>query len=350
MAEIRLIPESIQLIKMTDEEYFSDKYKDYISNSRLSLIDPNEDGSPEKYELGNISKYNESFELGSAIHASILQPDLFEISEINKPSGKLGLFAMEVYRIRTEEKYPFIVAIYNASVNADYYAGKLVGARLKTAIKGSLDFYLQRMKFVEKEGITTIFLSKAMKAKYDAIMSNINDPKSEIMKTINPEGLLSNPESYNEYAILCEVDFIDEETGSITRAKLKSKLDNFTIDHETNTITLNDLKTTSKAINYFMGNNVETTTVNGDKVTEWYSGSFQKYHYYRQLGMYLWLLMAAVKHIYKLEYSPKVNLMVVETFPNFASKVYPIEGDYIRAGLKEFKYLLTLVMEWKEKN
>ena len=40
MAVIEIVPESIQLIKMTDEEYFSDKYKDYISNSKLGLLNP----------------------------------------------------------------------------------------------------------------------------------------------------------------------------------------------------------------------------------------------------------------------------------------------------------------------
>ena len=38
MSSIRIIPESIELLKMSDEEYFSDKYKDYVSNSSLSLF------------------------------------------------------------------------------------------------------------------------------------------------------------------------------------------------------------------------------------------------------------------------------------------------------------------------
>ena len=62
---LEIIPESIQLIKMTDEEYFSEKYKDYISNSKLSLIDPTAGGSPEKYLEGFKGSYNESFELGT---------------------------------------------------------------------------------------------------------------------------------------------------------------------------------------------------------------------------------------------------------------------------------------------
>lgn len=345
MAQIRIIPESIQLIKMSDEEYFSPKYKDYVSNSRLGLIDPDEDGSPEKYDLGyEDSEYNESFELGTAIHSKILQPSLYEISDILKPSGKLGLFAVEVFRLRQDPTYPLWLAVNDASYNANYYAGKLKGARLKTAIKSSLEFYKQRMKFVEKENVTTLFLSKAMKEKYEACFSNLQNSR-EILGTLYPLGLLQPAEFYNEYAILCEVEFSDEETGEITIVKIKCKLDNFTINHETLTFTLNDLKTTSKYIDYFMGNFVDTKTVNGEKVREWYSGSFQKYHYYRQLGLYLWLLSAAMKHIHKLDYAPKVNLLVIQTTPEFPYKVFPVEGDYIRAGLAEFKKLLTLVVE-----
>ena len=38
--------------KMSDEEYFSSKYTNYISNSRLKLINPNQNGSPSKYKEG----------------------------------------------------------------------------------------------------------------------------------------------------------------------------------------------------------------------------------------------------------------------------------------------------------
>ena len=42
LADIELTPilDSLQLLKITDEEYFSDKYKHYISNSRLGLLNP----------------------------------------------------------------------------------------------------------------------------------------------------------------------------------------------------------------------------------------------------------------------------------------------------------------------
>ena len=73
MAQIEIIKESIQLIRMTDEEYFSDKYKDYISNSKLGLFNPAQDGSFEKYKKGFGNKYSDSFALGNAVHCMTLQ-------------------------------------------------------------------------------------------------------------------------------------------------------------------------------------------------------------------------------------------------------------------------------------
>lgn len=282
MAEITIVPGSMQLIKMTDAEYFSAKYKDYISNSKLGTINPDEGGSPEKYEAGTKSAYSESFELGSAIHAMILQPDYYHIANINKPTGKLGLFAEEVYQLR-QRKLTIEEATNQASINADYYANKFSSARFKTAVKGSLSFYLKRMKFEGELNKQALFLSAPMQYKFDQCMLGIaENPK--IMDTLYPKGLLTDAEYYNEYAILCEVDYIDDKTGVITRLKLKAKLDNFTIDHETSTVTLNDLKSTGKPVSYFMGNDVRVTMESGSSSIEWYDGSFQKYHYYRQMG------------------------------------------------------------------
>ena len=51
---IKLTPlmETIHFVEMSDEEYFSEKYADYISNSKLALINPEQDGSPEIYLEG----------------------------------------------------------------------------------------------------------------------------------------------------------------------------------------------------------------------------------------------------------------------------------------------------------
>lgn len=346
MAEITIVPGSIQLIKMTDAEYFSAKYKDYISNSKLGTINPDEGGSPEKYEAGTKSAYSESFELGSAIHAMVLQPDYYHIADINKPTGKLGVWAEETFQLR-QQGLSISEATNQASLNADYYAGKFSATRFKTAVKNSLSFYLDRMKFEGELDKQTLFLSAPMQFKFEQCMLGVAD-NHKMMDILYPQGLLSPAEYFNEYAILCEVDYVNSETGVVTRLKLKAKLDNFTVDHETSTLTLNDLKSTGKPASYFMGNDVKVTMESGSSSIEWYDGSFQKYHYYRQIAMYLWLLQCAMKEIYGYNYKPRANILVVETIPEFQSKVYSINGKHIQKGLAEFKNLLTMVVEWMQ--
>ena len=343
--KLRILPETIKLIKLTDEEYFSPQYREYISNSKLGLADPECDGSKEKFFDGFDSEYSASFEMGSAIHAMILQPDEYHISKIKKPSGKLGLFAEYVYEFR-QQGNSIEKSISLASEKANYYSGKLTVTRLKTALKQVVPYYIQRLKYNDDiPGKVTLYLSEANSTKFDNCMQGINSDPS-IKNTLYPKGLLSDAEFYNEYAIFAEVE-IEFEDGSKKLIKVKAKLDNFTVDHETQTFTLNDLKTTGKPVNFFMGNNVWSTDSSGKSQCTWYDGSFQKYKYYRQMGMYLWLLSCYLQSK-GIKYSPKANMVVVETIPNFKTKIYSVNSEQISKGLADFKKLLILVSEWIE--
>lgn len=68
-SKIKVFPikETLFLGKITDDEYFSEKYSDYISNSRLKLINPDQGGSPEQYFAGFEGNkiYSESLVNGS---------------------------------------------------------------------------------------------------------------------------------------------------------------------------------------------------------------------------------------------------------------------------------------------
>lgn len=327
---IKIIPESIQLIRLSDKEYFSEKYKDYISNSRLKLINPDEGGSEELFETGLKFAYNESLEIGSAVHEVLLQPDEFFVSDIRKPTGKLGLFAEHVKQYLEEGKISDINEIYlKASQSADYYYNKLSENILNKAINQCSSFWECIETRVDK---TPIYLSDKMYEKYAQCISELY---------LNGKIMDQLYESYNEYAILCEID-VD---GIII--KVKAKLDSFNI--RDNVVTLNDLKTTSHPINYFMGNNANLVDENGNKYKKWIDGSFQKYHYHRQIAFYLFLLQAYLYKEYNEIFEYKANMLVVETVPNFKSKVFPVSDKDLRKGLEELKKCLLLVGEWKKK-
>ena len=341
MAQIEIIPESIKLMKMSDEEYFSSSYSNYISNSKLSLIDPTEDGSPEKYKAGFTGSSSASFELGSAVHAIVLQEDLHIISDIYKPSAKLGVFVEHVYEYRRKGN-TINDSIIKASKSADYYYDKLSANKISNAIKLSLPFYLKRMKVEELPDKKIIYLSEAMSDKFKACMKGVNENK-DIQKILYPTGLLQTPDVYNEYAIFVDI-IVTFDSGLVKKLKLKGKIDNFTVCHETETITLNDLKTTGKPVKYFMGNKAILRDENDQCYTKWIDGSFQKFHYARQMGLYAWLVSCAMKSK-GLNYKMKANMLVVETIPEFKSKVFPVGGIQVNRGLAEFKKLLLLVAE-----
>lgn len=340
-ASVEIVPESVRVEIMSDEEYFSDKYKDYISNSKLGLINPAEGGSGEKFDQGFDTKYSESFELGTAVHATMLSPDEYTISNLIKPSGKLGIFVEEVYKLR-KKGYKIIDAVQEASITSNYYAGKLSEKRLQNAIKQGLYFYLGLWKVEEEIGKKTLYLSDSMKYKYTECVLSLKT-NDKVRLTLSP-GYFENPcEIANELAIFA--DFKVTINGKESIVKFKGKIDNLVINFEEYYISLNDLKTTGKPVNYFMGNWVDQE--NGEKV--WYDGAFQKYHYYRQVAIYMMLLQAFLSKTDDVKgFKYTSNIVVVETFPPFTSKVYKIKNPQITAGLKEFKELIIKVVEWRE--
>ena len=72
LEEIKLEPliDTLRIEKIDDKIYFtSSVYKNRISNSRLSLLNPNQDGTPEKFFSGFKQSFNASFALGKFIAA-----------------------------------------------------------------------------------------------------------------------------------------------------------------------------------------------------------------------------------------------------------------------------------------
>ena len=276
MEKIEIILDSIQLIRMSDEEYFSPKYKDYISNSGLGLLNPEQGGSLEAYINGFEEKFSESFELGSAIHCMLLQPGEFIISSFDKPSGKAGLFATNVFKLR-QQGYKIVDALSEARKMSDYYAMGISKKILQNTIRKSLGYYLNRLHDTTEGNI--IYLSAPIKEKYFSCMKGITK-NNELLDLLNSDK--SHIETFNEYALFCDIKVTMDEGEVIL--KVKAKLDNFTLNHLEKTYTLNDLKTTSKPVKFFMGNYIWEIDADGSKKKRWIDGSFQKYHYFRQIG------------------------------------------------------------------
>lgn len=327
LKDIKLTPllETLRLEKISDNVYFSEKYSNYVSNSRLGLINPRQDGSPEKFFAGFTNTYSSSLAIGSAVHELVLQPDSFELSEdIGKPTAKLGLMADELYPIFitrdiTKED------VVKASDKVNYYKGKIDSNR-STEVINSCKNYWEARKNREldlSQDKEIIYLdNKSLEVVKSCVQAL--DKNSQVQKLLKPEGILNTPISENEQAILLDVK-AECPNGQEFILHLKSKLDNYTIDMETNTIVVNDIKTI------------------GNMVSE-IDNNIKRYHYSREFAMYIYLLKLCAEKFYNLK-NPKIqaNYLVVSTVPNFYTKVRPVTYGEIREGFHEFKTLLKYV-------
>ena len=325
LSDIKLSPnlDSIKREKISDQEYFSEKYANYISNSRLKLINPDQDGNPEKYKIGFTGEVTTSLSIGSAIHELFLQPESFYLGpDLKKPSAKLGLVIDEIKRLRIKG-HTVNDAIKLACEKVHYYENNINLSRVKSIIKEGLKYY-QLSKYILDDSV--ILLSSKDRNTVLNCINNLNR-NVQIKNLIKPTDIFGDEIlSYNEDAFFININaqYFDQTC----ELKLKMKADNWTIDTENKIITLNDLKTTGHLITQFMGD------------------SFVKFHYSRQFGMYLWILLRYCEKEYNYnptDWTVKCNVIVVETTANNSAGIFPINMNILEQGRKEFCKLLKMV-------
>lgn len=323
LSEIKLTPllDTLQLLKISDAEYFSSKYSEYVSNSRLGLLNPQQGGSPESFFAGFKDEgFNSSFQLGSAVHQLCLQPEYFELAPaLGKPTAKLGVMADELYSVWL--KHPVKADdITKASDKINYYKGKLTTERIKQVNIQCIPYWKARKNaqlITDKE---LIYLDdKSHDVVFNCVEALTNN--SQVQELLHPSGLIDAPISLNENALLLDVQ-AECPNGKSFIIHLKSKLDNFTIDLESDTIVINDIKTIGKVVSEIDSN-------------------INRFHYSRELAMYLFLLRLYVIKEYGIENpTMKANYLVVSTIPQYYTKVRAMTSKECSQGLQEFKTLL----------
>ncbi len=324
--DFKVIPilSSIKRIDMSDEEYFSKTYKDYVSNSRLKNINPVEGGSPNLYK--NPPHFStQSLMVGSAVHERLLQPESFELApKMGRPSAKLGACIDAAIKFRKEGHSIYDSIVMGSNV-ADYYAGRLTNTRIKAILKAGLPYYFAQKKLKGNE----IVLSDT---DYDTVTACIESVENnqEIINTLHPKTIFGDKiPSYNEDALF--MDYAVTYKDKVVILKYKMKIDNWTIDSENKVLTLNDLKTSYKPASWFM--NPEY-------------GSMYHYHYYRQFALYGDILQLYCMKEYGFTpktWDFKANVLVVSTSDPYESKCFPVNDYLIRKGRREYMQLLKRV-------
>ena len=261
-----------------------------------------------------------------------MQPDDFEISDYqNKPAGKLGFFVEKVYENR-KSGMKIVDSIEKASIDANYYAGKLTKKILRNAMKLGLDYYLRLSngEFNPENGKEKYVLSKKLYDSAHACINSIN--RNGAIQRILSQNLFEPKEFYNEIALFSDIEVVFPD-GVSTIIRFKGKLDSVVWDPEKKILYLNDIKTTSKGLSYFMGyiyNDVP------------YDGVFEYRSYYTQLYIYSVLLQMYFQKILGIDdYTLYTNIFAVETTGEYRSESFRINNSYIELGKKEFKELMV---------
>lgn len=330
LSEIKIIPllDTLKLEDISDDIYFSEKFSNYISNSRLKYINPEEGGCPADFFEKRPTQRSDSLRFGSAVHTLTLQPDEFVlVDKVDAPTAKAHYMAEYLYDMMKTKgtTNPTDEDIIVASNVIDYYKGKMNDKKILELRGKCNQYWLQRLNF-EKDytgTATPIFLDPKSRIKLQSCLASL-EKDSAIQKLLNPDGLLGKPIIGNEKTILLDIR-VEAPNHEPFILRLKSKLDNFSIDVDDNLIVVNDLKTTGRLVVEF-------------------NQAIEKYHYHRELAMYSWLLKLCANKFYNMN-NPTIkgNFLVVETIPEYYTKVVPMTKKLYVNGFEEFSHLLKLV-------
>lgn len=330
MIKLQPIYETLAFKDISDETYFSSEYCEYVSNSKLSLINPDQGGSVEKFKEG-FKASSDSLILGSAVHELILQPEEFELNEqVDRPTAKLGMMADKLFPVFKAKKDVTYDDVIKASDEVNYYKGKMTKEKVDNVINSCTDYWQYRVLHdikVPEDRKEQIYLDPKSREKCKACVQSLMDNK-DVQNLLHPTGIFEDPISMNEAALFIDFKAIDTESGKSTILKFKAKLDNFTVDLENNALVLNDLKTTGHYLPKFRD-------------------SMDTYHYWRQMGAYSWLMKAWCMKNYNMKSvdSLQANMLVVSTIPEFKSGVFRVDKEKLVEGWREYVKLMKLVAE-----
>lgn len=277
----------------------------------------------------------------TSIHELILQPEEFELNDYTKPSAKAGKMVESIFKYRCKG-YSISKSIEQASEDVSYYVGQLNGNKISKLISSGLEYYLfLRANKDVPYGKEQIILDKGTRETCLKCVESIRR-NTDAMNLLKPDEFsLDQYLNKNEDTIVMEIVVTFPNSTSDPNAeevsillKLKAKIDNWNLNIDEGLLNLNDLKTTGKPWYLFPGSIVKETG-------EFVEGSFQHYHYYRQLSMYFWMLKQYLtSEGYKLNKS-YLNIISVQTIPNYSTVVFRIPNKWFTKGLKEFKTLLS---------
>lgn len=292
------------------EDYYKVKR---LNNSLLSTINPEQGGSPKKYlkekEFDREEKFDKSLESGKIVHKYCENPAEFKVLSTDKPSDKLGIVADKAIEICKQLESPITDDIL-------LLASRNIGWNDKWKDDAIIKNTQSLIPYINEVLATNdlIALTTAQKSMLDNCVSSLRSHK-KINEFLFVKDEFANIEYFNELVIFFEIGEVE----------CKAMIDRLIINHDTKTINLTDIKTTSKSVYQFRD-------------------SLDKYHYNRQLAFY----KLAVKKHFKLDYQIDCHFAVVETIGNYNAVLYLLENNLLDEGLIEVADLMNRIKYHEE--
>lgn len=222
-SDFQIIPiqSSVRRIEMSDEEYFSSKYSHCVSNSRLTLVNPEQDGSAKKY-FHPPRFETSSLRLGSFIHMLLLQPEEFSLApKLGRPTAKLGDVMDEIIqnRIKGMSIYDSII---NASTKVNYYVN-CINKKIRYIIENGIAYYIKSSQYRSKDSHELIMSDREHDIVSECLKSCHNN--KQLMNKLHPIDLFGDAlESHNEDAMF--MDYLITYKDKHVKLKFKLKIDN----------------------------------------------------------------------------------------------------------------------------
>lgn len=293
-----------------------------ISNSALSRLNPAQGGSMKKYQYWLANKEEEKelvyLERGKLLHMSILEPDMYKVSDIERPSDSVciimealaeALYSGEVDS-KDEEVSKFVLA--KAQEIGYGVKSKWKSDTILARVDDQGTEYLEFLMDVSQSG--KLVITKEMKEKVDACYFALQQhPQAQEILFQRSDRATKESELYETlFGVKCrgKLDILEILGTSYPSA---SRHEEAIID---------DLKTTSKPVSLF-------------------PHTFSYYHTYRQLAFYEMLVRAfSIRTSDKTLQTVRHRVTVVETNPPYEVDVFDVHPLWIEYGKLEAEQLL----------
>lgn len=315
-------------MELTIKDYYSVQA---ISNSALSIINPNQGGSPKKFKKYVLDRESDkketpSLKNGKLIHLYVENPEEFIISDTIRPSDMLAEWVERVHdRISLTSEQ--VISENNAikyvalELRNDAYSNVKKEDVIWEKFCTGLD-YLKSL--VEQDGKQ--LLSSQERTILDGCIESLKSNNTIWNMLYSKDDVTEQTKP--EYEMFWDFKYKDDKT-----LKLKGMIDVLKIKPLEKVIQIIDFKTTSKSISD-------------------YPESFENWRTYRQLAMY----GVGVKHVLLEEFSDiqdwtfEYYVIAQETFGLYENCIYKIPDEWILEGLKEMYTLLSMVVYHIEEN